>query len=78
MRKTIPPDAATRPAFVVEADEASIHVTLEADGQPHRFGPDEARQIGRALLQAASVVEHAARGEETGGSTPDDGLPDLY
>ncbi len=57
MRKTIPPDAATRPAFVVEADEASIHVTLEADGQPHRFGPDEARQIGRALLQAASVVD---------------------
>jgi hypothetical protein len=57
MRKTIPPDVATRPAFVVEADEASIHVTLEADGQPHRFGPDEARQIGRALLQAASVVD---------------------
>lgn len=53
MRKTIPPDAATRPAFVAEADEASLHVTLEADGHLHRFGPDEARRIARAKLQAA-------------------------
>ncbi len=67
MRKTIPPDAAPdRPPFVVEADGRSGLVMLEADGHPAWFTPAEARRIARALFQAASVVERAARGQDVG------------
>ncbi len=79
MRETIPDrGAAKRPPFVVVGDEATGVVILEADRRRHWIGPDEARRIAKALLQAASVVERAALGTDTGGSAPDDDLPDLY
>ncbi len=43
----------------------------------HWFGPEEARRIAHALLQAAGVVEGTTRVADGGGSAPDDDLPDL-
>ena len=58
MREIIrdPGDSNRRPS-VVESDGLVGRVILEIDGQLHRLGPDEARRIARALLQAASIVD---------------------
>ncbi len=71
MRKVIPASDPDRPPFVVASDEVAGSIVFEADGQAVRIGPDEARRIGRALIQAASLVEHAIRAADGGGSAPD-------
>ncbi len=78
MHKIIPDrGAANRPPFVVVGDPTTGVVILEADRRQHWIGPDEARRIGRALLQAASIVEGVAKAADGGGSAPDDVI-DLY
>jgi hypothetical protein len=52
--------------FVVTPDEGANSIILQAAGHALRIGPDEARRLARALLQAASIVERAAQGEDEG------------
>jgi hypothetical protein len=57
MRKKISnPGALTSRPFV-EADDQFRVVAFEADGRTHRIPPDIARQIGRAMILAASLAE---------------------
>ncbi len=79
MRKTIPDrGASNRPPYVDMSDETIGVVILEADRRRHWIGPDEARHIADALLQAAARVERAAPGADTGESASDDDLSGLY
>ena len=70
--------AFARRPFVVESDEGANSIILQAGGHAVRIGPEEARRVAEAMLQAASVVEHAARvasGEVDDVDDLDDDLP---